>query len=339
MTEATEKDQENIEQDVAADTAAEQKAFELAFSGEDPVEIVDDKAELEEPEEEPEFEASGEEEPHSSSSQKSGKSEKVNASKPSVEDELAKLSPEARKYLDDRLNNGLSEMELKFNQRLRNLEGNFGGMKQKLESIDAQRASMATAKAAAESQGAEAPSNQQIRDAAGDLKKRDALREDFPEWAEALDEQDDVFRQQTQSIVKSAVGDELTTLRQQVQANETKTQILLAHPDAGSIMGSRDFVAWGRSQSPEIQSVLNDPLPNVRDAIQVISMYKRARNQAQQVANAPANPENEERQAQARQRQAAAITPTRGGETPATRRRTTETEAFEAAFKAVRGLN
>lgn len=239
-----------------------------------------------------------------------------------VERELSNLSPSALAAIESRLS---ASVEEKMSGRLRNLEGNLGGIKQKLDA-------MATAKAAAEDTGADAPTAKQIREASADGEKMRTLREDFPEFAEAMDER-----------LQSMQGPDLEEYKQKVSSAEQRAatteqelvnlkrefigmNISQVHPDWQEVASQPDFHSWVNQQDDSVKRVFNDPAPKPADAIKVLSDFKAAYQSSTAGKSAGRR---------TTRRLEDAVSPTQGQSSG--RGRKTEEEEFNAAFKSVRG--
>ena len=281
--------------------------FEKAFNGEQ----VEDREEIQEETEEETNET--QEEPESLDQQEDTPEES------SVDSEIQGLSPEALSTIESKIT---SAIEQKLSGRLRNLEGNFGGIKQKLDM-------MATAQAATKQSGSEAPTSQQIKEASTDGEKMQALREDFPEFADALDE----LRSQESSHAKALKGEtealqgKLSAAERYVRSTATELQKLQqiryldkAHPDWEDVIQTEEYTNWLYNQPPHVIDAANNSL-NARDAIEVLNAFKKTLAPKEQKQKSTTRLED-------------AITPTSGGHTRPSRK--TENEEFEAAFKAAR---
>ncbi|NIB43810.1 hypothetical protein HBA55_29680 [Pseudomaricurvus alkylphenolicus] len=303
QTEATEATQLTPEQQEAQD----QSDFEAAFNGETTIE--DD--------------ASGTEEAGTEGTEGgdalSGAAADTNQednSADNIEKEIAGLSPEAVAMLESRFVNTVEE---KFSGRLRNLEGNLGGIKQKLDS-------MATAKAAADETGVAAPNSQQMSEAAKSGPAMARLKEDFPEWAEALEEVQSMAKPninmdelngklQAAEDRASSTAEELTTIKEMRKLDKK-------HPDWEDIVESDAFSNWLATQPTETQHKAQSS-NSAADAIAILNDFKATTSAPDLAPNS----------GKSTKRLDDAVAPTSGGE-PIRKGRKTEHEEFLAAFNS-----
>lgn len=293
----------------ASNEAQEKKDFEAAFNGEEVEQEVEQEVEAETSENE------------STEEQDSALEESV-SEEASVDSEIAGLSPEALTAIEAKLMSKmepeiLSRVEQKLSGRLRNLEGNFGGMKQKVEML-------ATAQAAARETQGETPTASQIKEAAKDGEKMQQLREDFPEFAEALDERLNVLSQGDNEELKtklSAAEKTANSTATELQKLQQIRRLDRHHPDWEDIIQTEQYTNWLYNQPQNVIQAANNSI-NADDAIAVLNMYKQATK--------PEQPKT----SRSTKRLEDAITPTQGGHRSPSRK--TEYEEFEAAFKAAR---
>ncbi|GAA0586706.1 hypothetical protein ACFQH5_20230 [Halomonas salifodinae] len=238
------------------------------------------------------------------------------SSEVSVDDELANLSPSTIAKLEERL---MSQMEQRLSGRLRNIEGHIGGLKHNLTQLSA-------ASKAAREQGSEAPSKAQINEAMQSGEKLKALKDDFPEWAEALQEGLDAVASRIPQIDEQALNQRFQSTEQAAQEQMRTARQLArldnAYPDWEQTVQTDAFQNWLANQPEDIQQKTSSE--NAADAIAVLDAF-----QEHTKASAP------DLTAQSRQktRLESAITPTTGGQV--TRRQPkTEHEEFLEAFNS-----
>lgn len=220
-----------------------------------------------------------------------------------------------------------TEFEDRMTKRMRNIEGTFGGFKSEImNALAARDETKAT--------GAEAPTAAAITAAAGSSEKLEALKGEFPEWSDALDEQ--VGAMEARLVdrfnpegIQKGVADGLTTQMNEALGNSATRlrQVLrvdLAHPDWEDTINTPGFKDWMPTQTEEIQALANSPM--ARDAIKLLDMYSDTTKTADKKAEA------EDKKAAAQARLAAAVTPTRGG--TVAQGGPTEEDDFIAAFNA-----
>ncbi len=148
---------------------------------------------------------------------------------------------------------------------------------------------------------------------------------EYPEMAEALREDLQEALQGGGSGVDTASLERIVTERLEVAGKVNEQKLLsVMHPDWRRIAPSQEFAQWKGTLAPNELQVIDDSW----DAISVgesLSRFKAWRTQTYQAAQA-----KQQRQS----RLEAAVTP-RGGQRPTPAQ--TETDAFFAGFKSVRG--
>ena len=144
---------------------------------------------------------------------------------------------------------------------------------------------LATAQAAAKTV-AVAPTPEQIAAASKSKEKWDSLKNDFPEWTDAMDERFAAEREATLKAIPkpepvdvaaitrdvgAAVRTDTATLRQLVRIDskhpDWETDIYL--PDKTGF--TPEFATWKATQAPEVQALADSS--NAQDAIKMLDMY------------------------------------------------------------------
>lgn len=208
----------------------------------------------------------------------------------------------------------MEEMENRMATRMRNVEGHLGGLKSQ----------MMQAKTEAAADGETAPTATQIKDATGrkgSTGKLDALREEFPEWADALDELADNYSSVSSPQVETFTREEVSFLLQDATTRAVEmAKVHIAHPGWEDTRNTPEFVQWRDSQ-PETTQVLADS-PKAADAIKMFDLYKEATQPP-----APAN------KGKTRDRLKRSVAPRTTGAAPV-QHVPTEEEDFLAAFNS-----
>ncbi len=173
----------------------------------------------------------------------------------------------------------------KLGQRFKSFEGRLGAVQNAL----------AAGKAAAATTGTDAPTQQQITTAAQNTVKWKQLSEDFPEWAEAVDErlaaQAAEFAKHPASSVdvegmKQEFSQSLAEVRQaSTQEARQLAQVDIKHPGWEDTVKTPDYAAWIKTQAPDIQALGDSD--RAADAIKLLDIYaenrkaieKQAKNQ------------------------------------------------------------
>ena len=128
----------------------------------------------------------------------------------------------------------------------------------------------------------EAPSKEQMAEAAQDDETWKELREEFPEWADALDSR-------TSKLRDELMG-QINTLRQQPQAvdldglrKEYEVKLLtLAHKDWRETVNSPEYSAWLQTQPYDVQQRALEST-DALDCIAVLDAYKSSKKDVAQV--------------------------------------------------------
>jgi hypothetical protein len=218
-----------------------------------------------------------------------------------------------------------AEAKQQYEKRIRDLSGEVGGLRQKLESLE-------TAKAAAERQGAEAPTARQIKDASQSGEKLAALKADFPEFAEALEE--------ALAAVKPVNLDEINQrlsaaeeARQKAESTAEELQTLAqlrqldkAHPGWESDVNSDAYTQWLATQPANIQYAANES-KDARDAIAILNMFKKSDVYLKATTSTETLTATGRQKSQ---RLESAITPTSGGQAHRKQPKTEHEEFLEA---------
>src|SRR3990167_1216509 len=121
------------------------------------------------------------------------------------DDQAAKVDADSDPAKPDPLTDLEKRLDQKWNDRLRNMEGHIGGIKSSLQKLSAsqkQQAANDADKAAAEA-GADAPTKAQVSEALANGEKFKALKADFPEWGDAMEESMAVFQAQLEKFKPS----------------------------------------------------------------------------------------------------------------------------------------
>lgn len=204
----------------------------------------------------------------------------------------------------------------KISDRIRNIEGHIGGLSSQVKQFVA--ASKAVAKT-----GVEAPTDAQIEKAAQSSEKWQAIKEDYPDWAEALEERlaqekhaapdlDGIQRK-----VDESVGSINNTLRAELRrAHETIVEI--KHPEWRKDVNTSEFKSWFETQPADLKALAASE--NAADAIRLLDVYKSVSKKTKQDKE---------------QRLRSAVTPQGTAAKPNT---INDDDAFERGFASARGI-
>lgn len=211
--------------------------------------------------------------------------------------------------------------------RLRNVEGHIGGLTSVTKEL---RTAMTAARSAAEKAGDEAPSDTQIAAAAGSSAKWTQMKEDFPEWAEAMEERLANVRGRAVDVdgISKQIRDGITPDLQAIeQRARNYARIDLSHEDWEDTVKTPAFSTWLQSQPEDVRALAGSD--RARDAIKLLDGYVAATKANDPPATQPAKQNTQSRLE-------AAVAPTRAN-TVTRREIQSEQEAADAAFKRVRG--
>ena len=177
--------------------------------------------------------------------------------------------PSHEQILMDRIA-GLETMLGQVTHRLRNAEGHIGGLGSQLKQQQ-QVAAQVTAK------GGDAPSASEIRDAQQSPAKMDALKKDYPEFADAME---------------SALNERLSALEQQLKAAQQPAQqpngvsheeiqrlrsemaVEVRHPGWQERVQTPEFTGWLQRQPREVQMLAASESP--QDAVRLLDLHSEA---------------------------------------------------------------
>lgn len=204
----------------------------------------------------------------------------------------------------------------KISDRIRNIEGHIGGLSSQVKQFVA--ASKAVAKT-----GVDAPTEAQIEKAAQSSEKWQAIKEDYPDWAEALEER---LAQEKRAVpdldgiqrkVDESVGSINNVLRTELRrAHETIVEI--KHPEWRKDVNTKEFKSWFESQPNDLKQLAASE--NAADAIRLLDVYKSVSKKTKQDKE---------------QRLRSAVTPQGTSAKPNS---INDEDAFERGFASARGI-
>lgn len=194
---------------------------------------------------------------------------------------------QAEQALMDKIS-GLESMLGQVTQRLRNAEGHIGGLNSQLKQ-QVQAAQQVTAR------GGDAPTAGEIRAAQANPEKMNALKRDYPEFADAmesaLNERLSALEQrlatQQQPAQQSGVSyEEIANLRSEMAVE-------IRHPGWKDRVQTPEFSGWLRRQPREVQMLAASDSP--QDAVRLLDLHNDASSsvtsqRTQRLASAAAIP-------------------------------------------------
>lgn len=153
--------------------------------------------------------------------------------------------------------------------RVRNAEGNIGGLKTQLQR-DLSDAAKATAKA-----GADAPNPQQLADASKSPSALARLVDDYPEFGAAVKEVVDAQAQEIAGL-KQALSrqPQQDPDREQLKSQIVDLTIRTRHPNWKTEVVAADFAPWVKTQPREVQALYVSDNPD--DVIRLLDIRTAA---------------------------------------------------------------
>lgn len=152
----------------------------------------------------------------------------------------------------------LAQFREEVSQRMRKIEGTQGEIKDRLQKLV--DGAIGQAARAAGQQGADTPSKEQIAELKVDSEKLKNLKQDFPEFAEALEEAlKDTYQQIAQAVGKRSGSGEPTGAKPQFDADMLdevindrleRFELRLAHKDFAEVIKSKPFEEWVYADGP-----------------------------------------------------------------------------------------
>ena len=152
----------------------------------------------------------------------------------------------------------IAELRAEYEAKFRDVYGRFGGMNRQILDLTS---------AETTATGADAPTSEQIQAAAQNSDKFDALKKDFPEWGEALEEQialvkgqlTEEFSQSSPPVDVDQIRSDLATeIRAEVHVELEKNRVEFSHPGWENTLQTDEFQTWlyRDGPTPEQQSEL-----------------------------------------------------------------------------------
>ena len=138
---------------------------------------------------------------------------------------------------------------------------------------------LATAQAAAKTV-AVAPTPEQIAAASKSKEKWDSLKNDFPEWTDAMDERFAAERAETLKAIPKAEPVDVAAITRDVGAAVKTDAVTLArqlarvdakHENWEADIQAPEFAAWVATQAPEVKALAASE--SAQDAIKMLDMY------------------------------------------------------------------
>lgn len=174
--------------------------------------------------------------------------------------------PQGEQALLDKIA-GLETILSQVTQRLRNAEGHIGGLGSQLKQQQ-QVAAQVTAK------GGDAPSAGEIRAAQASPEKMEALKRDYPEFAEAMESAlNERLSMLEQKIAQQPVQSAAVT-PQDIARLRSEMSVEVVHPGWQSRVQTSEFMGWLQRQPREVQLLAASESP--QDAIRLLDLHSDA---------------------------------------------------------------
>jgi hypothetical protein len=175
-------------------------------------------------------------------------------------------APSSERALMDKIA-GLESMLTQVTTRLRNAEGHIGGLGSQLKQ-QVQAAQQVAAK------GGEAPSVQAIRAASSDPEAMRALKQDYPEFANAMESALNERLQQIEQRLETQPAPAMqqpSVSQQDIQQLRSELAVEVRHPGWQGRVQTPEFVGWLQRQPREVQMLAASESP--QDAIRLLDLH------------------------------------------------------------------
>lgn len=189
-----------------------------------------------------------------------------------VDDPYAGLSPAVRAQLA-RIDE-LSQANAQLLHHVKTTEGRVAAMQR-----EAQQARQAAMQVAPQ----DAPTQNAIASAAKNPEKWEQLKQDFPEWAGAMEEYvaAKIGTQQaglTPEQVTGFVQQQVEQTKAEMRAAIEEARIEGKHEDWKTVVNTPEFAAWYAVQPPEVKVLAESP--QGKDAIKMLDMFSESRTRS-----------------------------------------------------------
>lgn len=209
--------------------------------------------------------------------EKKDKKEELEVKKDEIEPDLEKdpwagVDPTLRKSFDE-MSAKMKDLD-EVGYRLKQTENRIGALQNQLH-----EAKKATEKVKA------APTKEEIEKAAADEASWDELKEEFPEWASAIDarlaktssgfksEQEKI--KDSQATITKQIEDKIVKLQVATESFE-KTLLEFKHPDWEKTIETPEYQEWIPKQSEEIKKLTTSKF--AKDAVKVLNEFAKTQN-------------------------------------------------------------
>ena len=172
-------------------------------------------------------------------------------------------APTSEQALMDKIA-GLESMLVQVTQRLRNAEGHIGGLGSQLKQQQQLAAQLSA-------RGGEAPSAGEIRAAQGSAKAMEALKRDYPEFAEAMES---ALNEQLQELRAAMPQQQPGVSFDEIARLRAEMAVEIRHPGWQDRVRTTEFVGWLQRQPREVQMLAASESP--QDAVRLLDLHSEA---------------------------------------------------------------
>ncbi|HLA87836.1 MAG TPA: hypothetical protein VJL10_07435 [Anaerolineales bacterium] len=194
-------------------------------------------------------------------------------------------------------------------KQIRNINGKFGGLNSQLQSI------MASAKTVATAQGGSSPTHAQVKEAVQSNTKFEALKEEFPEYAEALTEQIGNLKTEMSGKTSEVKSEDFKTVQTEIESFKDML-VETRHRKWKDTVQTSEFAEWFASQDDDTKNLAQSTNP--LDAIDLLDKYadivvEKSESESSDDGSGQKKSEVETKKIAEKRRLEAALTPTRKG--------------------------
>lgn len=208
------------------------------------------------------------------------------AEKPTTTPAAAEPVTEAKPDVRGELDAFKADIEAKYAEKFRKLEGQFGNVNGETQRL---KAELEAAKAAAKS--TDGPSNSEIKEAITNPQEWDDLKSKYPEWATAHEKLLDarIAANFDAKAFEAAIKRDIQGQTEAVRKEIIDSALDAVYPGWKAEVNTDGFKQWFEGQSDEVKALTNSP--SVGDAAKMLRLYEASKQ------SNPANQITEQRKA------------------------------------------
>jgi hypothetical protein len=170
----------------------------------------------------------------------------------------------------------IKESQAQLLHHVKTAEGRVAAMQRELQQARQAQQSVAAT---------DAPTQSEMNAAAKNPEKWEQLKQDFPEWAGAMEEYVAAKLQGTKqasglqpSQVEAYVREQVSAVEQRAERLIQEAQIEGAHEGWKQKVNSPEFVAWFQLQAPDVRALADSP--RAGDAIKMLNQFEASRSKS-----------------------------------------------------------